>query len=114
MVEIYPREPAGLEESVCIDVTVSDNAGNSLNQEYYCFSTRGNTTLYVNPGDSISHILKTAVGGDTVAVNPGEYTDNLVVPLHPERELSCPVREARRSPQSPVSGPLPRWRRARE
>ncbi|WP_028315468.1 right-handed parallel beta-helix repeat-containing protein [Desulfatibacillum aliphaticivorans] len=80
LVDIYPQSPAGLEESVCIDVTVSDKAGNSMNQESYCFTTRGNTGLYVNPGDSISEILQTAVSGDVVYVNPGDYVDNLVVP----------------------------------
>ncbi|SHI60937.1 parallel beta-helix repeat (two copies) [Desulfatibacillum alkenivorans DSM 16219] len=80
LVDIYPQSSAGLEESVCIDVTVSDKAGNSMNQASYCFTTRGNTGLYVNPGDSISEILQTAVSGDVVYVNPGEYVDNLVAP----------------------------------
>ncbi|MBI9075606.1 MAG: Ig-like domain-containing protein [Desulfatibacillum sp.] len=80
LVDVYPSVPAPLDSQVCIDVTISDYAGNSLNQDSYCFTTRGNTSLYVNPGDSISEVLAQAVSGDTVYVNPGNYVDNLIVP----------------------------------
>ena len=81
VVTVTPMEPASLNDEVCIDVSVSDYAGNSLSsEESYCFYTRSNTTLFVNPGDSISDVLSQAVNGDTVYVYPGDYVDNLIVP----------------------------------
>jgi len=76
-----PGFPLSADQTYTVTVDSTDVLGNpgDASGNAFSYTVRDNTTLTVDPGESIQGALDSATPGDTIGINSGTYTETLVL-----------------------------------